>query len=154
MTRQLMNIAKQEGFRIDEAAAQMIAERSNGGFRDSISLLDQLSPLASAEQPLSAEQVAAHLGLSSHDVIKELINTYRQQDPQAALTTLQRLEQQGTDPLITTAQLLNELRAIIYQQPEMVELIQQLIEVTKHPTTRSEERRVGKECRSRWSPYH
>ena len=22
------------------------------------------------------------------------------------------------------------------------------------PKTRSEERRVGKECRSRWSPYH
>ena len=22
------------------------------------------------------------------------------------------------------------------------------------PTVRSEERRVGKECRSRWSPYH
>ena len=22
------------------------------------------------------------------------------------------------------------------------------------PYTRSEERRVGKECRSRWSPYH
>ena len=22
------------------------------------------------------------------------------------------------------------------------------------PTARSEERRVGKECRSRWSPYH
>ena len=22
------------------------------------------------------------------------------------------------------------------------------------PATRSEERRVGKECRSRWSPYH
>ena len=24
----------------------------------------------------------------------------------------------------------------------------------KYPNTRSEERRVGKECRSRWSPYH
>ena len=23
-----------------------------------------------------------------------------------------------------------------------------------HPDDRSEERRVGKECRSRWSPYH
>ena len=23
-----------------------------------------------------------------------------------------------------------------------------------HPNPRSEERRVGKECRSRWSPYH
>ena len=26
--------------------------------------------------------------------------------------------------------------------------------VTKSETERSEERRVGKECRSRWSPYH
>src|SRR2546430_16743751 len=26
--------------------------------------------------------------------------------------------------------------------------------VTQGVTTRSEERRVGKECRSRWSPYH
>ena len=25
---------------------------------------------------------------------------------------------------------------------------------TNNVTTRSEERRVGKECRSRWSPYH
>src|SRR3712207_7349177 len=25
---------------------------------------------------------------------------------------------------------------------------------TKNPYVRSEERRVGKECRSRWSPYH
>ena len=25
---------------------------------------------------------------------------------------------------------------------------------TAKPTARSEERRVGKECRSRWSPYH
>ena len=28
------------------------------------------------------------------------------------------------------------------------------IEVTLVQTSRSEERRVGKECRSRWSPYH
>ena len=26
--------------------------------------------------------------------------------------------------------------------------------VVLNPITRSEERRVGKECRSRWSPYH
>ena len=27
-------------------------------------------------------------------------------------------------------------------------------EITRLMQTRSEERRVGKECRSRWSPYH
>ena len=28
------------------------------------------------------------------------------------------------------------------------------LDVTVRPIARSEERRVGKECRSRWSPYH
>ena len=28
------------------------------------------------------------------------------------------------------------------------------IETTERTNSRSEERRVGKECRSRWSPYH
>ena len=28
------------------------------------------------------------------------------------------------------------------------------VEAIKQKTQRSEERRVGKECRSRWSPYH
>src|SRR2546426_12113835 len=28
------------------------------------------------------------------------------------------------------------------------------IKFIPYPVTRSEERRVGKECRSRWSPYH
>ena len=31
---------------------------------------------------------------------------------------------------------------------------QKIKDVTGSVTTRSEERRVGKECRSRWSPYH
>ena len=29
-----------------------------------------------------------------------------------------------------------------------------LVDVCNYNLTRSEERRVGKECRSRWSPYH
>ena len=33
-------------------------------------------------------------------------------------------------------------------------LISQLKKGDKVVTSRSEERRVGKECRSRWSPYH
>ena len=32
--------------------------------------------------------------------------------------------------------------------------VRQLFDNTLFDNTRSEERRVGKECRSRWSPYH
>src|SRR2546430_17417300 len=38
-------------------------------------------------------------------------------------------------------------------QPEREVVSQQLLE-GEPPLRRSEERRVGKECRSRWSPYH
>ena len=31
---------------------------------------------------------------------------------------------------------------------------EELAEMIRDDTKRSEERRVGKECRSRWSPYH
>src|SRR5258706_5397782 len=34
------------------------------------------------------------------------------------------------------------------------EMRQSIIEYRRIVNTRSEERRVGKECRSRWSPYH
>ena len=35
-----------------------------------------------------------------------------------------------------------------------VEMVQEYIESFIRKILRSEERRVGKECRSRWSPYH
>ena len=39
---------------------------------------------------------------------------------------------------------------------KMKELLPNTVEASgeKHLPVRSEERRVGKECRSRWSPYH
>ena len=40
-----------------------------------------------------------------------------------------------------------------YPGPDMSEFIQKFAPQIKN-MNRSEERRVGKECRSRWSPYH
>ena len=37
---------------------------------------------------------------------------------------------------------------------EISRLIDATVATTSHHLCRSEERRVGKECRSRWSPYH
>ena len=46
---------------------------------------------------------------------------------------------------------LNSIQKNMHAEPEaMQEIEARMVELL----TRSEERRVGKECRSRWSPYH
>ena len=41
----------------------------------------------------------------------------------------------------------------IYSSDDLADEIQSLCEERNSTRSRSEERRVGKECRSRWSPY-
>ena len=54
---------------------------------------------------------------------------------------------------------MNGVRLVIvvpcYNEEEVLkETTRQLSDVLARMEQRSEERRVGKECRSRWSPYH
>lgn len=133
MARQLMAIAEKEGFAIEADAARLIAERSRGGFRDGISMLDQLSALASADKPLSASDVAQYLGLSTTETLENLLELYQQRDAPEALSLLGELEKTGTDPIVLSHQLLSLLRARLHQRPELIQLVKQLIEVDRHP---------------------
>lgn len=133
MARQLMTIAEKEGFAIETDAARLIAERSRGGFRDGISMLDQLSALAGADKPLSASDVAQYLGLSATETLENLLALYQQHDAPEALNLLGELEQAGTDPVVLSHQLLSLLRARLHQRPGLITLVKQLIEVDRHP---------------------
>ena len=133
MARQLMTIAEKEGFTIEADAARLIAERSRGGFRDGISMLDQLSALASADRPLSASDVAQYLGLSATETLENLLELYQQRDALGALSLLGELDKAGTDPVVLSRQLLSMLRERLHQQPELIALVKQLIEVDRHP---------------------
>lgn len=133
MARQLMTIAEKEGFTIEADAARLIAERSRGGFRDGISMLDQLSALASADRPLSASDVAQYLGLSATETLENLLELYQQRDALGALSLLGELDKAGTDPVVLSRQLLSLLRERLHQRPELITLVKQLIEVDRHP---------------------
>jgi len=133
MARQLMTIAEKEGFAIKADAARLIAERSRGGFRDGISMLDQLSALADANKPLNSANVAQYLGLSAAETLENLLELYQQRDASGALSLLGELEQAGTDPVVLSRQLLSLLRARLHQRPELITLVKQLIEIDRHP---------------------
>ena len=133
MTRQLMNIAKKEGFAIEEDAAKLIAERSRGGFRDGISMLDQLSILATSDQPLTANMVTEYLGLSDATMLGNLLDSYPSDDNEKVLNIFQELENSGANSVIVSHQLLSIARNRLRKNPNLVGLVQQLIEVDRHP---------------------
>lgn len=133
MARQLTAIAEKEGFAIEADAARLIAERSRGGFRDGISMLDQLSILATPDQPLTVAMVTEYLGLSDAATLEQLLELYQSEDTARILSILQELEQSGISPTVVSHQLLSIARARLRTNPELVELIQQLIEVDRHP---------------------
>ena len=133
MTRQLMNIAKKEGFAIEEDAARLIAERSRGGFRDGISTLDQLSILATPDQPLTASMVTEYLGLSDATMLGNLLDSYPSDDNEKVLNIFQELENSGANSVVVSHQLLSIARNRLRKNPNLVGLVQQLIEVDRHP---------------------
>ena len=133
MTKQLMNIAKKEGFAIEEDAARLIAERSRGGFRDGISMLDQLSILATSDQPLTANMVTEYLGLSDATMLGNLLDSYPSDDSEKVLNIFQELENSGANSIIVSHQLLSIARNRLRKNPNLIGLVQQLIEVDRHP---------------------
>lgn len=133
MTRQLMNIARKEGFAIEEDAARLIAERSCGGFRDGISTLDQLSILATPDQPLTANMVTEYLGLSDATMLGNLLDSYPSDDNEKVLNIFQELENSGANSVIVSHQLLSIARNRLRKNPNLIGLVQQLIEVDRHP---------------------
>ena len=66
--------------------------------------------------------------------------------------TIKRFDELTLDELYNLLQLRNEVFIVeqncVYKDPDGKD------QSSWHLMARSEERRVGKECRSRWSPYH
>jgi len=130
----LRQIAKEESIKINDAALELIAEHGEGSFRDSISLLDQLSH---GSKEVTAEDVRRILGIPSSEAIDNLIalieapgTSYKQMS-----TTIRELYDQGFNPSLLAKRLMNELRDklvdgdLTLEPANAIGLLKQLIDV-------------------------
>lgn len=113
LVARLGEIAKLEGIDIDAAALSMIAHASRGGFRDAISLLDQLSTL---DEKLGVAHVSAMLGMAAREDIDALLGAVAQQDTTKVFTLIEHMIALGNEPQSLTRQLLDALRGDLLGQ--------------------------------------
>lgn len=127
----LRMIADAEKITIDDSALEIIAARGDGSFRDSISLLDQLSSIADPSQIITSELVEQALGLASHIVVSRLLDAYEAKDLKAIVTLLDESEQSGVQSSVLTSQLIAAVRQTLSEKPQFIALLDQLLEVSK-----------------------
>ena len=133
LTAQLKKIATSEDMKITDEALQAIAERGDGSFRNSISLLDQLSSFADSEKGITLEFVQETLGLAPDDAVNTLLLAVSQHDVPGVVSQLDTLERQGIQPNILTDQLIRGLRSKLAKQPQTVTLLDALLSVASSP---------------------
>lgn len=103
----LKQVAAKEQLEIDDDALQLIAEQAQGGFRDALSLLDQL---ASRGEPITGAVVAQTAGIGDIAQVKALVTAITQGQTDVALKTLNSLTTQGAEPTVLTEYVLGLMR--------------------------------------------
>jgi len=134
-TKHLAYIATQENIKITEEALKLIAERSDGSFRDSISLLDQLSSLVDIEsdKTITPKLIEDILGLTSNNVVDQLIEAVESRNLGKVVEILNNTYNDGISSNVLVNQLTNAISNRIADKPQLLPLLDNLIDVTKSP---------------------
>ena len=129
----LRTIADAEKIPASDDALLLIAERGGGSFRDSISLLDQVANLHDKE--ITAELIQDALGLASSKHLELLLAAYQSHDLKAVVEQLDATQRQGINPIVLASQLVSYVRSKVVAQPELLSLLDALLDVAKssHP---------------------
>lgn len=105
----MKSICEKEKILIDDEALDIVVKRGGGSFRDTLSLLDQISTLSDAE--ISKEMVVGALGLPEDEQIGQLLISYRNGDAGAIVANLKELLSAGIKPETLAEELISTIVA-------------------------------------------
>ena len=92
----LEGICQKEGINIEKDALSLLIEQGGGSFRDSLSILDQLSNLHTDKSTLiTTEEVSSALGVPKQVLIEELLVNYEQENIDQIRSLVEELINQG-----------------------------------------------------------
>lgn len=127
----LRTIADKEKIKISDEALRLIAERGDGSFRDSISLLDQLASLVDEKDTISVELIEESLGLAPSTIIESLLKAVETHDIAGIASQLTSTEASGISTIVLTSQLTDVVKSRVVQKPELLSLLDGLLDVPK-----------------------
>ena len=121
----LKNVAKKEKINITDDAINIIAKRGGGSFRDSLSLLDQISTLS--KEKITKELVISAMGLPEDEKISDLLASYSSGNLPETTNLLKELFSVGIKPETIAEEIIAQI--ISNPEPGFMSLLSKLTEV-------------------------
>lgn len=134
IAKHLRTIAEAEQINIDDEALLLLAERAEGGFRDAITMLDQVAGFSEPGAPITHTDIESLLGLAPRETVMALLASYPQ-DPRRAIGLLFTLREQGISPQTLLSQLLWTIQQELSHQLDLLPLLTKLLRVRTGATT-------------------
>ena len=128
MLSHLQAICDKEGIKISTPALKLIVQKGGGSFRDSLSLLDQISSLAEKDTELDEATVSNCLGLPMDSKISTLLAAYTSGDAATITKALKGLLAEGLKPESIANSCLAKI--ISAPAPNLLSLLAELPKVT------------------------
>ncbi len=131
--KHLRHIADAEKIKVSDEALELIAERGDGSFRDSISLLDQLASLVNDKEGITADLIEASIGLAPKETVNRILEAVDSHDIAQLVKLLDAAYDQGINGVILSQQLTKRVRELVVEKPQLLPLLDTLLDVAKSP---------------------
>jgi DNA polymerase III subunit gamma/tau len=128
ITAHLATIAKKEKIAFENDALELIAIHAGGSFRDSVSLLDQLSGLS---ETITTSLVESVLGMAEKSRIERILESLESGDIDTLVGELDTLQQTGISPIVLTDQLSRAITERAKVKHQLYQLLDELTDIPK-----------------------
>ncbi len=110
IVNRLNYVCSEEKIDITDAALKEIAYMSNGGMRDALSILDQIS---SRNTKIDVDDVTSNFGSISNKKVKEFMDVFTSGDVKGTLELLKEFKNNGIDVRILIEKLIDRIKSIL-----------------------------------------
>lgn len=110
IVNRLNYVCNEEKIDITDAALKEIAYMSNGGMRDALSILDQIS---SRNTKIDVDDVTSNFGSISNKKVKEFMDVFTSGDVKGTLELLKAFKNNGIDVRILIEKLIDRIKSIL-----------------------------------------
>ena len=124
MEKHLRKIADLEKLKISDGALKIIVRRGGGSFRDSLSLLDQVSSLSDGKTEISEKAVIEAFGLPADELIDSLLKNYQENNFPEISKNLKTVLNSGVKPETLAEEIIKKILAT--PEPSFLPLLEKL----------------------------